>query len=189
MDKINALNRESKTELKHIKIMSITGLFQFFTIATNAQDQQDISSATINGLPFGISWGFEYGYEGTKAEKFMPRLYDMGIQLTRLYLFWQQIEPTQGHFNRSSADSLLDQLDSPDEALSAVWSSSTRASRISTPTLLPSPAKLTDQYSMAGPVKHAEAEDIFGIPARSHISSRKLLTDLSSTPVYIECKN
>lgn len=45
------------------------------------------------GSPLGIAWGFLFGYSGTKAETFMPQVREMGGGFTKVYLFWNQIEP------------------------------------------------------------------------------------------------
>ena len=91
------------------------------------------------GSPFGVAWGFLYGYPGTKAEVFLPQLRQLGAGCTKLYLTWSQIEPKKGGFDWQAVDTFLGQLQSPDEALIAVWSSSTWATRRASPLLLSSP--------------------------------------------------
>src|SRR5262249_52168434 len=88
---------------------------------------------TMPGSPFGVAWGFLYGYPGTKAEVFLPQLRQLGAGCTKLYLTWSQIEPKQGGFDWQAVDTFLGQLQSPDEALIAVWSSSTWATRRASP--------------------------------------------------------
>lgn len=48
------------------------------------------------GSPLGIAWGILYGYEGVKAEEYMPQLRELGAGFTKVYLFWNQIEPEKG---------------------------------------------------------------------------------------------
>jgi hypothetical protein len=98
------------------------------------------------GSPFGVAWGFLYGYPGTKAEVFLPQLRQLGAGCTKLYLTWSQIEPKQGGFDWQAVDTFLGQLQSLDEALIAVWSSSTWATRRASPLLLSSPTKDSDDY-------------------------------------------
>ena len=106
----------------------------------------DEGRITMPGSPFGVAWGFLYGYPGTKAEVFLPQLRQLGAGCTKLYLTWSQIEPKKGGFDWQAVDTFLGQLQSPDEALIAVWSSSTWATRRASPLLLSSPAKDPDDY-------------------------------------------
>lgn len=96
--------------------------------------------------PFGIAWGFLYGYAGTKAETFMPLVRGMGGGFTKVYLFWNQIEPEKGHFRWDALDAFANQLNSPEEGLVSLFSTSTWA--VQKPgTMLPSsPAKDPDDY-------------------------------------------
>jgi hypothetical protein len=112
--------------------------------ASNAET--DSSSISMPGSPFGIAWGFLYGYCGTKAEVFMPELRKLDAGFTKLYLFWNQIEPEKGRYEWDAVDTFLKQLNSPEEALISIWSSSTWATRRSTAALPPSPAKDLDNY-------------------------------------------
>src|SRR5579884_2963876 len=48
---------------------------------------------------FGAAWGFLYGYRGTQAETFMPQLRQLGGGMTKIYLFWNQVEPRKGELN------------------------------------------------------------------------------------------
>src|SRR5208283_5044184 len=80
--------------------------------------------ARLPGAPLGVAWGFLYGYAGTKAEVYMPQLRQLGAGITKVYLFWNQIEPEKGRFDWSAVDQFVDQLHSPDEGLIAIFSSS-----------------------------------------------------------------
>jgi hypothetical protein len=96
--------------------------------------------------PLGIAWGFLYGYQGTKAERYMPQLRQLGAGMSKVYLFWNQIEPEKGRFDWSAVDAFVDQLQAPHEGLIAVFSSSTWATRRTSAMLPPSPAKNPDDY-------------------------------------------
>lgn len=98
------------------------------------------------GSPLGIAWGFLYGYFGTKAETFMPQLRDLGGGFTKVYLFWNQIEPEKGRFQWSAVDAFVNQLKSPEEGLISLFSTSTWAVRKPGTMLPPSPAKNPDDY-------------------------------------------
>jgi hypothetical protein len=93
-----------------------------------------------------IAWGFLYGYSGTKAETFMPLVRGMGGGFTKVYLFWNQIEPEKGHFQWEALDAFVNQLNSPDEGLVSLFSTSTWAVEKPGTMLPPSPAKYPDDY-------------------------------------------
>ena len=94
----------------------------------------------------GIAWGFLYGYSGTKAETFMPIVRGMGGGFTKVYLFWNQIEPEKGHFQWEALDAFVNQLNSPEEGLVSLFSTSTWAVEKPGTMLPPSPAKNPDDY-------------------------------------------
>jgi hypothetical protein len=96
--------------------------------------------------PLGIAWGFIYGAGDVKAHVYMPQLRELGASHTKLYLFWNQLEPEKGKFDWSALDALLNQLDSPDEALVSIFATSRWATRESALILPPSPAKNPDDY-------------------------------------------
>lgn len=95
---------------------------------------------TLAGSPFGAAAGFLYGYGGVPPFAFMPRLRRLGGGFTKIYLFWNQVEPVQGQYDWTAVDRFLDQLDSPDEGLIAVFSASSWATRHPSTLLPPSPA-------------------------------------------------
>ncbi len=106
---------------------------------------------------FGVAWGFLYGY-GSKPETFMPELRSMGAGWTKVYLFWNQLEPEKGRYDWTALDAFVNQLKSPDEGLVSLFSASQWATRTSVPMLPPSPAKSLDDYYrfVNETVKHAK---------------------------------
>ncbi|HVU36449.1 MAG TPA: hypothetical protein VHE61_23625 [Opitutaceae bacterium] len=96
--------------------------------------------------PFGVGWFFVYGYGHVPAATYLPALRSLGATSTKVYLFWQQIEPEKGRFDWSAVDAFAGQLASPDEGLIALFSSSTWATTVSSTMLPPSPAKNLDDY-------------------------------------------
>jgi hypothetical protein len=103
-------------------------------------------AAPEKDTPLGIAWGFLYGYAGTKAEVYMPQLRQLGAGMTKVYLFWNQIEPEKGRYEWSAVDQFVDQLHSPGEGLISIFSSSLWATRRASALLPPSPAKNPDEY-------------------------------------------
>lgn len=94
----------------------------------------------------GIAWGFLYGYSGTRAETFMPLVRGMGGGFTKVYLFWNQMEPEEGHYQWEALDAFVNQLNSPEEGLVSLFSTSTWAVEKPGTMLPPSPAKNPDDY-------------------------------------------
>jgi hypothetical protein len=93
----------------------------------------------------GVAWGFVYGY-GAKPQTFMPELRSLGARWTKVYLFWNQLEPEKGKFDWAALDAFTGQLESPEEGLVAIFSASQWATRTPVPLLPPSPAKNLDDY-------------------------------------------
>jgi hypothetical protein len=101
----------------------------------------------LPGSPLGIAWFILYGHLGVPAATFMPPLRDLGGGFTKVYLFWQQIEPEKGRFDWTSSDAFVAQLQSRDEGLISLFSSSQWAVKRPSALLPPSPAKdLKDYY-------------------------------------------
>ena len=100
----------------------------------------------LPGSPLGIAWFFLYGYSGVPAAPYLPQLRSLGAGLTKVYLFWQQVEPEKGRFDWSAADAYVDQLQSPEEGLIAIFSSSLWGAKKPSALLPPSPAKNLDDY-------------------------------------------
>src|SRR5882672_2016338 len=101
---------------------------------------------SLPGSPFGVAAGYLYGYQGVKAYEFMPQLRQLGSGFTKVYLFWNQVEPEKGKFDWTAVDKFTRQLKSPEEGLIAVFSSSQWAVQRPTVMLPPSPAKNADDY-------------------------------------------
>jgi hypothetical protein len=112
---------------------------------SNAQTQKKPAVISMPGPPVGVAWGFSYGVDGP-PEIFLPQLAKMNVHLTKLYLFWQQIEPSKGQYNWGAVDTFLMQLAPPDEALISVFSSSSWATKISSLPIPASMAKSPDEY-------------------------------------------
>jgi hypothetical protein len=104
------------------------------------------AAVVMPGSPFGVAWGFLYGYLGVKADVFVPGLRQMGAGCTKVYLMWNQVEPEKGRYTWDAVDKFLDQLKAPEDGLIAVFSSSTWATRQAVPLLPPSPAKDPEDY-------------------------------------------
>jgi hypothetical protein len=96
--------------------------------------------------PFGIAWFFLYGTHGVPAATFMPQVRELGGGFTKVYLFWQQIEPEPGRYDWTAVDAFLDQLHSPDEGLVSLFTASEWATTKRSSMLPPSPAKDLDAY-------------------------------------------
>jgi hypothetical protein len=95
---------------------------------------------------FGIVRGPLYGHLGTRADIFMPQIHQLGAHLTRLFLFWDQIEPERGHFVWDVVDTLLEQLEPSDDVWITLNSSSLWATRHATNFQPPSPPLHPDEY-------------------------------------------
>lgn len=96
--------------------------------------------------PFGVAWSFLYGYFGVPAANYSTQLKEVGAGFTKVYLFWNQLEPKKGNFDWTALDAFADQLPSPDAGLVAVFSSSQWGSGKPSAMLPPSAAKNPDDY-------------------------------------------
>lgn len=101
---------------------------------------------TLPGSPLGIAWGFLYGYLGTKPERFIPAARELGAGFSKVYLFWNQIEPRKGDYDWTAVDAFTSQLKAPEEGLIALFSSSQWAVQRPAFLLPPSPARNPDDY-------------------------------------------
>ena len=110
-----------------------------------AQTQSVPATISIPGPQVGVAWGFSYGVDN-KPEIFLPQLRKMDVHLTKLYLFWEQIEPSKGQFHWGTVDSFLNQLTPGDEALISVFSASSWATKSAYLPIPASIAKSPDEY-------------------------------------------
>jgi hypothetical protein len=132
--------------MKQMKLILLICAAQV-SLLSDGYAQPKISDAgvTMPGPQLGVAWGFTYGYNN-KAEIFLPQLRNLGVHLTKLYLFWQQVEPVKGQYQWNAVDTFVNQLTSSEEALISVSSASAWATKISSPMLPFSPAKSPDEY-------------------------------------------
>ena len=75
------------------------------------------TAITIPGSPFGVATGFLYGCQGVDAYDFMPQLRQLDGGFTKVYLFWNQVEPEKGKDEWRAVDRFVEQLGSPGEGL------------------------------------------------------------------------
>jgi hypothetical protein len=101
---------------------------------------------SLPGSPFGVGWGFVYGYQGSPALPYLSELREIGAGLTKVYLFWQQVEPEKGRYDWQTVDAFINQLKTPEEGLIALFSSSLWAVQRPAALLPPSPARDLDDY-------------------------------------------
>ena len=113
--------------------------------ATPEKPTKDLQ-ITLPGSPFGIAGGFLYGYQGVKPYGFMPQLRQLGAGFSKIYFFWNQIEPEKSKFDWTAVDAFVDQLHSPEEGLISLFSTSQWATVRPSALLPPSPAKNSDDY-------------------------------------------
>ena len=110
------------------------------------EKKTDSLTLQLPGSPFGISWFFIYGYLGVPAANYTPQLKELGAGFTKVYLFWQQIEPEKGQFDWTAVDAFVGQLESPENGLIALFSASRWATEKPSAMLPPSAAKNLDDY-------------------------------------------
>ena len=115
------------------------------TDVTRRSPSRAPSGFVLTGARFGVAAGFLYGYAGVPAYPFMEQLRTLGAGFTKIYVFWNQVEPRRGDYDWTAIDTFLDQVRTPEEALVAVFSSSVWATVEPSP-LRPSPARSLDDY-------------------------------------------
>ncbi|WP_409464147.1 hypothetical protein [Amycolatopsis sp. GA6-003] len=100
--------------------------------------------------PFGVVWGQVYGMEhrlaSHRAEVFLPQARALGARLTRLFLYWGQLEPAPGQYRWDALDAYARQLEPGDEAWVMLASSSPWATRTPSSIIPSSPATDPDSY-------------------------------------------
>jgi len=132
--------------MKLLKVILLLIIDTAFVMSnSNAQTKENPETISIPGPAVGVAWGFSYGVD-RPPEIFLPQLAKMDVHLTKLYLFWQQIEPSKGQYNWGAVDTFLMQLTPSDEALISVFSASSWATKISSPPIPASISKSPDVY-------------------------------------------
>ncbi len=136
-----------------VRIAAVFSLLSVLMVAWTRASQPSIQETsskdlkiTMPGSPFGIAAGFLYGYQGVKAYDFMPQVRRLGSGFTKVYLFWNQVEPEKGKYDWAAVDRFVGQLKAPEEGLLALFSSSMWAVRQPSSLLPPSPARNPDEY-------------------------------------------
>ena len=99
--------------------IGFTAILGFLGLPNNI-GAQDAAKLEITEFPLGVAFGFKYN-----GEVFMPHIRELGVNQTKLYLYWQQVEPKRGEYNWQIIDNFLQQLDNESKVLIAVYSSST----------------------------------------------------------------
>ncbi|MBC2696160.1 MAG: hypothetical protein HF982_12980 [Desulfobacteraceae bacterium] len=99
-------------------------LNQAFDLLNSMEKQTPVplkytSKLTFKESPFGVAFGEVY-----KGEKFMPYIRELGATRTKLYLHWHWIEPQNNKYDWRLVNSFLNQLNDGDEALIAIFTSS-----------------------------------------------------------------
>jgi len=91
---------------------------------TRVSNDDSKRQSLFSEFPLGVAFGFRY-----RGQIFMPYIKELGINLTKLYIYWQQIEPQRGKYNWRLIDNFLNQLEQDSEVLIALWSSSKWATK------------------------------------------------------------
>jgi len=68
-------------------------------------------------FPLGVAFGFLY-----QGETFMPYIKELNTNITKLYIYWGQVEPKKGKYDWTLVDKFLNQLDSDSQVLIATYS-------------------------------------------------------------------
>lgn len=128
----------------------------FFVAVTSLTSATPLATTPVS--PFGVAWSFLYGYFGVPAADYSTQLKEVGAGFTKVYLFWNQLEPAKGKYDWSALDAFANQLPSPDAGLVALFSSSQWGSEKPSAMLPPSPAKNPEDYYrfVFEMVKHAK---------------------------------
>ncbi|MFG3059679.1 hypothetical protein ACGFYM_13910 [Streptomyces sp. NPDC048231] len=97
------------------------------------------------GIRLGVVRGISYGMFGA-PDSFVPETRGLGAGLTRVHVYWSQVEPEPGRFDWTVVDAILGQLDPAVETWVTVCSSSPWATRHHSDFLPSSPAEDLEQY-------------------------------------------
>lgn len=128
-------------------VFALLALLTFISrVAGAAAPVVSPSGAAATNPRLGIGFAFVYGYQGVPAVQFQPAVRELGGGFAKIYVFWNQLEPEQGKYDWSATDAFVDQLQSPEEGLIAVFSSSTWATNQPSTMIPASPATKSDDY-------------------------------------------
>ncbi|MEQ9825009.1 MAG: hypothetical protein ABQ298_11555 [Puniceicoccaceae bacterium] len=116
------------------------------TTATLALSVCASTATPTDPSPFGIAWGMLYGYSNEPARPYVDEIRKLGADFTKVFLFWQQIEPEQDQYDWTVVDAFADQLVRPEEGLITLFSSSLWATEQPSNLLPPSPARNLEDY-------------------------------------------
>src|SRR5262245_15310083 len=88
------------------------------------QPQGNTRQLVVNGAPFLVLGG-ELGNSSASSASYMaphwPRLKQMHLNTVLAPVYWELIEPTEGHFDWSSVDSLIKEARANDLKLIFLW--------------------------------------------------------------------
>lgn len=78
------------------------------------------AKVTFSEYPLGVAFGASY-----TGQTFMPHIRKLGVRMSKVVVYWHQIEPQEGQYRWCLIDNLLNQLKADDEILITVFTSST----------------------------------------------------------------
>jgi hypothetical protein len=94
----------------------------------------------------GVSWGSTYGFPPSMAEPFLPQARQLGATVSRITLYWSQLEPQEGVERWDDLDAYVEQLETPEEGMITLAAASPWATRTSAWVFPSSPAKDAKTY-------------------------------------------
>jgi hypothetical protein len=158
------------------------------------------SAATLPASPFGIAWAFLYGYCGMPAVQYAQQLREVGAGFTRVYLFWQQIEPEKGCLDWTAVDAHISLVTGRDDARheGSAFGRSSFGERNRETLSCDAFARAANADVHAGPARphrwacrtmHAEAVDLYGNQIPLTLNEGQLQLSLSLDPVFITLIN
>ncbi len=124
----------------------LAALFVALVTVTPAQSRGEPELNKRARSPFGIAWGYLYDHFGAEPGPYLPGVRSLGADLSRVILFWEQLEPQKGRFDWSALDNYVQELRSPDEGFVTLYSTSSWATTVSAVLMPAAPAKDPDDY-------------------------------------------
>ena len=112
---------------------------------TRVRPTRDVQSEAMEGFRIGVVRGVSYGLFG-EPDPFMKQAAALGAGVTRVYIYWSQVEPDQDTFDFSVVDRLLAEVTSGTEVWLTVCSASMWATQVATTFQPQSPAHDLGQY-------------------------------------------